>query len=114
MHELPLALSVWEIAAEEAKRHEGSVKTIHIKLGPLSGVVAPALVSAFSLAREQTPFADCQLIIEEVPIVAYCATCTALRQPESLQWLCCPECGAPMPDIRQGREMEVTAMEIES
>jgi hydrogenase nickel incorporation protein HypA/HybF len=108
-------MSVLDIAAEESKRHGGAiVRAIHIKLGPLSGVVSHALVSAFDLARETTPQAECQLVIEEVPIIAFCASCQMNLPIESPQWLCCPECGAPTAEIRQGRELEVTALEIEA
>jgi Zn finger protein HypA/HybF involved in hydrogenase expression len=31
-----------------------------------------------------------------------------------VQEILCPLCGTPTPDIRQGREMEIVALEIES
>ncbi|HEX4412052.1 MAG TPA: hydrogenase maturation nickel metallochaperone HypA [Lacipirellulaceae bacterium] len=115
MHELSIAMSVLDIAADEAERRNGAnITAIHIKLGPLSGVIPQALVSAFDLARETTPQAGCILVIEEVPIIAYCEHCQASRSIESPQWLCCPECGAPTAKIEQGRELEVTALEIEA
>ncbi len=115
MHEFSIAMSVLDIAAEEAERHDGAaVKVIHIKLGPLSGVVKTALVSAFELAREVAQLPDCELKVEDVPIIAYCPTCQANRQIASPQWLCCPECGAPTAQIMTGRELEVTALELEA
>lgn len=113
MHELSIALSILDIAAEESERRGGAtVNAIHIRLGPLSGVVKEALVPAFELARECSPFVDCQLVIEDVPVVVYCQQCQDRRPVESVQLICCSECGTPAADLISGREMEVTAMEI--
>jgi hydrogenase nickel incorporation protein HypA/HybF len=115
MHELSIAMSVLDVVAEEADRlGNAAVKAVHIKLGPLSGVVKCALFSAYALAREATSLAACELIVEDVPIVAYCLTCESEQPIESPQWLCCPVCGTPTPDIVTGRELEVTALELQS
>jgi hydrogenase nickel incorporation protein HypA/HybF len=115
MHELSIAMSVLDVVAEEADRlGETVVKAVHIKLGPLSGVVKNALFSAYELAREATPLAACQLVVEDVPIIAYCPTCETEQPIASPQWLCCPVCGTPTPDIVTGRELEVTALELQS
>ncbi len=114
MHELSIALSILDLAAEEARRHGGRVTAIHLRLGPLSGVVGAALQSAYGLAREGSELAGAELVIEEVPLVAYCPTCAAEQAPASAYLLICPACGGPMPQVVRGREMEVTALEIES
>jgi hydrogenase nickel incorporation protein HypA/HybF len=114
MHELSIALSILDIASEEAERQGGRVAAVHLRLGPLSGVVARALLSAYDLARENTPLAEAELVIEEVPVVAFCAGCDAEQIVPSVMDLCCPVCGVPTPDIRGGRELEVVALEIVS
>jgi hydrogenase nickel incorporation protein HypA/HybF len=114
MHELSIALSILELAAEEVERRGGGrVVAIHLRLGPLSGVVKEALRSAYDLAREGSPLNEAELVIEEVPLVAYCPVCTAERTVQSIQQLCCPACGSPTPEVVRGRELEVTALEIE-
>ncbi len=114
MHELSIALSILNIASEESERRGGAiVKAIHIRLGPFSGVVKEALISAFDLARECSPFGDCRLFIEDVPIVVHCPSCEAERTVKSIQLMCCSQCGKPSAKIVSGREMEITAMEIE-
>jgi hydrogenase nickel incorporation protein HypA/HybF len=113
MHELSIALSILEMAQEEAGRHGNvQVQGIHLKLGPLSGVVKEALVSAFDLAREGSPLANAQLKIEETPLLGHCPTCRTTNAIVSMQELCCTKCGTPTPEIVSGREMEVTALEI--
>jgi len=114
MHELSIALSILDLAAEEAERQGGGrVVAIHLRVGPLSGVVAAALRSAYELAREGTPLAEAQLVVEEVPFVVYCPACAAERLPPAVQ-LSCPVCGTPTPQVVRGRELELVALEIES
>lgn len=115
MHELSLALGIVEMAAEEvARRGSRRAAAIHLKLGALAGVVPAALRAAFELAREQEgSVAAAELVIVEIPVEAHCLNCNAERRvpfPE----LRCPVCGSPTPDVIRGRELEVTALEIES
>ena len=112
MHELSIAMGIVEMAAEEAVRRDARVVAVHLKLGALSGVVPEALRSAFELAREET-LNGAELVIEEVPVVAYCPACAAERVV-AFPYLSCPVCGAPTPGVVHGRELEVTALEVES
>jgi hydrogenase nickel incorporation protein HypA/HybF len=68
VHELSIALSIVDIASEEAEKHHAArVHATHLKLGPLAGVVKEALLSAYELACEGTPLEGSQLVIDEVP-----------------------------------------------
>jgi len=114
MHELSIALSMIEMATEEAVRRGGvQVKAIHLKLGPLSGVVKEALLFSYEVACEDTPLKGSQLVIEEVPVLIYCIACRAEAILPSIQRFCCPACGTPATEVLQGRELEVVALEIE-
>jgi hydrogenase nickel incorporation protein HypA/HybF len=115
MHELSIAMNILEMAKEEASRQGGGeVLAIHLRLGPLSGILPAALQSAYDLARNGSALASAKLVIQEVPLVAYCSACCAERNLESPWQLCCPTCGTPTPEIVRGRELEVTALEIAS
>jgi hydrogenase nickel incorporation protein HypA/HybF len=114
MHELSIALAILDVAAEEAERQAGRVVAVHLRLGPLAGVVKEALVSAYELAREATPLAAAELVVEEVPLVAWCPGCAAERTLTPSAGLCCPACGGPTPEVVSGRELEVVALEVES
>jgi hydrogenase nickel incorporation protein HypA/HybF len=113
MHELSIAMSIVDMAQEEAARRHVQISAVHLKLGPLSGVVKDALLSAYEMACYDTPLKNSRLVIEEVPIVVYCSTCKAERTLASMQWFCCPECATPTPDVVHGKELEVVALEIE-
>jgi len=114
MHELSIALSIIETATEEAERRGGArVNALHLKLGPLSGVVKDALLFSYEVACNGTMLEGSQLIIEEVPVVIYCAECQTEQQLESIQRFCCPVCGTLSSEVVKGRELEFVAMEIE-
>ncbi|HEY1496909.1 MAG TPA: hydrogenase maturation nickel metallochaperone HypA [Candidatus Solibacter sp.] len=66
MHELSIAMSIVEVASEEAQRQGGArVEAVHLKLGALSGVVKDALLFSWDLACEDSPIAGAKLEIEE-------------------------------------------------
>jgi hydrogenase nickel incorporation protein HypA/HybF len=114
MHELSIAMSMIEIAGEEAARlGSGAVVSVHLKLGPLSGVVKDALLFSYEVAASGTLLEGSRLIIEEVPVMVFCQSCSQQREIETIQHLCCPVCGELTPDVIQGRELQIVAMEIE-
>jgi hydrogenase nickel incorporation protein HypA/HybF len=114
MHELSIAMSIVDLAEEEIeKRGATHVNAVHLKLGLLSGVVKDALLSSYGLACEGTPLEGSRLMIEEVPIVAYCEKCDAPRPVNSAEWFVCPECRAPISRVLQGKELQVVGLEIQ-
>jgi hydrogenase nickel incorporation protein HypA/HybF len=112
MHELSIAMSVLDVASEEAERRGVEVVAIRLRIGPLAGVVREALESAYEVAREGSAMPNARLVIEETPLVAYCRECKIERRIASPQMICCPVCGVPTPDIVSGRELEVVALEV--
>ena len=113
MHELSIAMSIVELAQEEAERRGARIDAVHLKLGALSGVVKEALLSSYEMACEDTPLQGSRLVFEEVPVVVFCPNCQQQRTLSAVQWFCCSECGTPVSEIVQGRELEVTALEIQ-
>ena len=113
VHELSIALSIIEGATEEAQRRGGvKVNAVHLKLGRLSGVVKEALLFSYELACEGTALEGSRLVIEETPCAVFCPRCEVERALTSIQRMCCPVCGAPTPQVAQGREIELVALEI--
>lgn len=114
MHELSIAMSMVEMAAEEAARRGGAhVCAIHLRLGPLSGVVREALLFSYEVACEGTSLAGSRLVIEDVPVVVFCPDCAKEQTLDSIQRFFCPVCGAPTSQVLSGKELEVFALELE-
>jgi hydrogenase nickel incorporation protein HypA/HybF len=112
MHELSIAMGIVDAALEEAQKRGVHVSAVHLRLGALSGVVKDALLFSYEVACQDTALQGSQLIVEDVPVVIFCPQCQQTQTLSSLQSFCCPQCGTPSMDIRQGKELEVFALEI--
>jgi len=112
MHELSIAMSIVDMALEEAERRDVTIDAVHLELGPLSGVVADALHFSYEMACSGTALEGSRLVIKEVPIEVYCPTCKAQKTLSSMQWFCCPECATPTPNVIHGKELSITALEV--
>ena len=114
MHELSIAISLVDWAVEEAEYRRGMAKVtaIHLKLGPLAGVIEEALISAFEMARAGTVLEESTLVIKQVPVVLACPTCGRDQPAVSPREMACAVCGTITGDIVTGRELEVFALEV--
>ncbi len=113
MHELSIALSLIDLAVEQAGEVGGGrIEVVHLRLGRLAGVGKDALAFSFDLASRGTPLEGARLVIEEVPLAVFCAACRAERAVSEAEWLRCPVCGALTPDVTGGRELELTTLEV--
>lgn len=114
MHELSIALSIVEMAQEEAHRQGATeVKAVHLKLGLLSGVMQDALRFSYGISCDGTMLEGSELVIKEEPAVIYCDRCVAERSLRSIQGLVCPDCGTTACKLVRGRELELVALEIQ-
>lgn len=113
MHELSIAMSIVDAAVEESQRRGVQVSAVHLRVGALSGVVKDALLFSYEVACQDTPLEGSQLIVEELPVIVFCAQCQKERVLQSVQLFQCPECGTPTMDVRQGKELEVFALEVQ-
>ena len=114
MHELSIAMSILEMAEEEADRRDVKVDAIYVKLGAMSGVAKEALLAAYEMARTETSLDSARLVIEDVPVMIYCSRCKGPRRVPSIQEISCSECAMPSAEILQGRELQVAALEVHS
>lgn len=113
MHELSIAMGIVEAALEEAERRGVQVSAVHLRLGALSGVVKDALLFSYEMACQDTALAGSRLIVEDVPVVVFCAKCEKEQTLPSVQSFACPECDEPTMNILHGKELEVFALEVE-
>ena len=113
MHELSIAMGIVDAALDESQCRGLQVSAVHLRLGALAGVVKDALMFSYEVACQDTPLQGSQLIVEDVPVIVFCAHCQAERELPSVQLFACPECGAPTMDIRHGKELEVFAIEVQ-
>jgi hydrogenase nickel incorporation protein HypA/HybF len=66
MHELSIAVSIIEVAEEEAARnHATRVQSVRLRLGSLAGVAKDALLFSYGIACEGTPLEGSRLLIDD-------------------------------------------------
>jgi len=112
MHELSIALSMIEQIEREAERNGGgTVETVYVRIGALSGVDPQALRFAYELACEGSQLQGSRLEIESVRLLVHCRHCDATYSPGP-ENLLCPRCLTGEQEILEGRELEVTALEL--
>lgn len=113
MHELSIMASVLEMASDQA-RQAGANKlcTLTLRIGDLSGVVPEALEIAFEALSVGTMAEGGSLHLERVPARFWCQAC-AHEFTAGQSFALCPSCDQPCGDLRSGRELEITSLEIE-
>lgn len=115
MHELGLARGIVDLANSAAtEANAPRVSAVHVQVGRLAGVEAGALLFSFDIAAEGTRVAGARLVIEEIPVAIWCARCNAQQELPGVNRFRCPVCDTPSGDIRRGKELEVSSIEVES
>jgi hydrogenase nickel incorporation protein HypA/HybF len=113
MHELGIATAALEqvlTRARQAGAHR--VTRIGLRIGALSGVNPDALQFAFTAILPGTAADGAAIAIDRVPVVAHCAACQADFSPDEDDLCLCPRCGRPSTAFKQGRELELSRLEI--
>jgi hydrogenase nickel incorporation protein HypA/HybF len=89
------------------------VLEVRLRVGVLAAVVEDSLQFCYGMATEGTPLEGSRLVVKLVPVVMHCVRCEADVELAGVQSFRCPRCDEPCGDLRQGRELEIEAIEIE-
>ena len=114
MHELSIVASIVDTVTESVAAYPGArVVEVRLRVGALASVIEDSLQFCYGIATDGTPLAGSKLVVKILPVVMHCETCAADVELEGLQSFRCPRCGEPCSDLRQGRELEIEAIEID-
>lgn len=112
MHEVGVMQQALDMAVDNARRSGGEkIHRMTLRIGDLSGVVPDSLSFAFEIITQGTMAEGAELAVERVPALCYCPVCERMYEPP-IPLLDCPTCSQPSADIRQGREIDLTSVEI--
>jgi hydrogenase nickel incorporation protein HypA/HybF len=113
MHELSVCQGLLrEVARVAAARRAVSVTRIVVAIGPLSGVEAPLLERAFSIARAGTIARDAVLETELTEVLVWCQSCN-VETATAANRLLCGQCGGWHVQLRSGDELLLKSVELE-
>lgn len=112
MHEISLMEETLALALDHAHHHHASrIHRFKLTLGELSGVVPEALAFAFATVTQGTIAEGAQLEIQTIAVKCHCFRCQQVFQPKT--WIYdCPQCGEISTHVIDGRQMELTSLEI--
>ena len=118
MHELSIVTSIVEtvtetLAALPDSSRGARVLEVRLRVGALASVIPESLEFCWGIVSEGTPLEGSRLAVNVLPVVVHCAPCGIDSELEGVQSFRCPQCGEPCYDLRQGRELEIEAIEID-
>jgi hydrogenase nickel incorporation protein HypA/HybF len=107
-------MEILDIVDREAKSHgAGSVTSVHLRIGDLSGVEISSLSFCFEAIRgEKERTRAAELVIDRVPVKVRCGPCEETYAGDG-PLLRCPACGGLETELLEGDEMNVVEIEIE-
>lgn len=112
MHELSVCQAlIGQVESVARERGASVVKSVLVRLGPLSGVEAPLLEQAYPLASAGTVAESSKLLIEPAPIRVKCETCGAETEAAPNRLLCA-SCGDYHTRLLSGDEMMLMSVEL--
>lgn len=113
MHELSIAMSIIEIAEENANNANANViSEIELDIGTQSGVVLDALEFAMEAATKNTMLENAEIKINTIAARAKCSKCNNEFYIDDI-FTPCGECGNPFCDVIQGKELKVKSLKVE-
>jgi len=113
MHELSIAQGILEIVQQYVPESQAAgVRSVKVRVGPLSGIVPESLDFSFEAIVSGTPWQAAKLDIEHTRARLHCSVCAADFETRELVF-CCPECGCPEIRMVSGTELEVVEIETE-
>lgn len=96
----------WESQPEHPR-----ISRVHLTVGKFTCVEPVSLQFAFEVQTRNTFLDGAELVIQETPLIAFCHTCQQEYAPDIGIQYACPQCHAPMEDIRSGRELKIDRLE---
>lgn len=112
MHELSVCQALIAQVTQIASQHAATgVKTVRVRLGPLSGVEAQLLQEAYPVASADSIAAASTLLIDIAPLRVKCETCGAETEA-SPNRLLCGKCGDFHTQLISGDEMLLVDVEL--
>jgi hydrogenase nickel incorporation protein HypA/HybF len=87
------------------------VVSVHLGIGPLSGVEARLLEQAFFIARAGSIAAEAELVIKSLPVRVSCDQCGQTTDALPARLLCA-ECGNWRTKLVSGDELQLQHMEL--
>ena len=112
MHELALAQEIIAMVSRYVPAAQAArVRSVHVRIGELAGVVPDSLEFCFSAVVAGTVWESAELVMTRVAAEACCLDCAATF-PTQAPGAGCPACGSSFVRMTHGQELHVDAVEL--
>ncbi|MCK9398568.1 MAG: hydrogenase maturation nickel metallochaperone HypA [Bacteroidales bacterium] len=113
MHELSIALSIVELAEEEARKADAiSISKVELEIGTMAGIETDALLFAWDSVVQGTMAQQSQLVIHTVEAEAHCLEC-GKDFPAEHFFVQCPHCNSFRYQITKGKELRISSLLVD-
>jgi hydrogenase nickel incorporation protein HypA/HybF len=110
MHELSIAMSIVDLAAEQAARHDAvAIEEIELDIGCLSGVEMESFDFAWKQAVKRTILETATRKVNRIEGKARCLECGTSFDMQHL-YDSCPNCNSHFSEIISGKELKVKSL----
>jgi hydrogenase nickel incorporation protein HypA/HybF len=113
MHELSIAISIVELAVEEARKAEAKIiSKVEVEVGTMAGIEAEALLFAWDSVIRGTIAEHSDLVINSIPGEAHCLEC-GKDFPAEHFFVQCPHCNSYRYEITKGKELRISSLMVD-
>ncbi len=113
MHEFSIAVSIVEIAEDEARKaHAVAVKELILDVGTMSGIEFYALDTALEMAVKQTMLEKAKLTINKIQAKAKCNECGHVFDIDQV-FDPCPKCTSLFHELLSGKELKIKSIVVD-
>jgi hydrogenase nickel incorporation protein HypA/HybF len=115
MHELPVTERILDVILSHVERNQvEKVVRVNLRVGELSDLEDEWIQHYFSYLAKDTKAAEAKLIIERVPVVISCSSCSHEFQVniKEMKEIQCPECSEKKGSMISGKEYYIKDMEV--
>jgi hydrogenase nickel incorporation protein HypA/HybF len=113
MHELSIAVSIVELAEEEARKADAVlISKVEVEIGTLAGIEQEALLFAWDSVIQGTMAQGSALVIHSIQAEAHCLEC-GKDFPAEHFFVQCPYCNSFRYQITRGKELRVSSLMVD-
>jgi hydrogenase nickel incorporation protein HypA/HybF len=113
MHELSIAISIIDLAEEEALKAEAtSISKIEVEVGTMAGIDPDALFFAWDSVIQGTMAQHSKLVINTIQAEAHCLECGKSFPAEHF-FVQCPHCNSYRYQIIKGKELRISSLIVD-
>jgi len=116
LHELSIMGNILDIAVEYAEKNNAKIiNKINLRIGIMSDIIPEWAQTYFELVGKDTIAEKAELIIEPVYVVMKCQECKhefGFEKANEIQYFC-TKCKSTDLKLLQGRELQISSIEVD-